>query len=407
MNLLFQHLKGLAGAYSPMESNVATRLEKYGYQCVRAEIFVVVLRVWLVLMAVLTFFLCTAATQAKTYSGWLGKSAYRIDLPDKNWNGDLVMYCHSLRLSPLTPADMAVPDSLKPIMDDGFAIAQAGYSAPGWNMHEAVEDTEALRKYFSEKIKKPARVFIVGESMGGVIVPVLLERADSSYSAGLSLCSSLTSPDWFVMRKMLDLRVVFDYFFPGALPSVTSEPPAQGEEDLMSAILQALENNAQKATDLRSYSGITSNEDLATSVVVYTLVLSDIRWRSGGNPFDNRYAVYEGTSVDADLNKKVARYAPDPQARRYVLQYYPVTGNLQRPLMAVVNLHDPLIPATMSNYYPSLVSFAGHSNRFVERAVNGQGHCGIAPGEIHRDFVDLVQWQTTGAPPRGGFVDVP
>ena len=43
----------------------------------------------------------------------------------------------------------------------------AGYAAGGWAIQEAVEDTEALRRYFGRKYGAPKETFVTGHSMGG------------------------------------------------------------------------------------------------------------------------------------------------------------------------------------------------------------------------------------------------
>jgi hypothetical protein len=53
--------------------------------------------------------------------------------------------------------------------------------------------------------------------------------------------------------------------------------------------------------------------------------MANYQQRAGGNPFDNRDLVYNGTdpddsASDNDLNDHVARYAADPIAHQYLVR---------------------------------------------------------------------------------------
>jgi hypothetical protein len=334
---------------------------------------------------------------AKTLTGWLKKSAYRIDIPDKGWNKSLVMYCHGLRLSPITPDQLTMPTLLKSLLDEGYATAQAGYSGSG--VEEGVQDTELLREFFSQTIGEPVKVFIVGESLGGFFVPVLLERQETPYSGGLALCAPLMSSEWFVMRRMLDLRVVFDFLFPGVLPALDGKAVIAKDEDLSAKAIKALEQNPEKAKELVRYSGLDTNQSLASAIEIYTYLLLDIRRRAAGNAFDNQGVIYQGTSQDVALNRGATRYVPDINAVKYLTEYYTLSGDLKSPLLAMNNVSDPLIPAWINNFYPLQIRHSGKAKLFVQRPALRAGHCNLNPDEVHHAFVDLVQWETDGVFP--------
>jgi alpha-beta hydrolase superfamily lysophospholipase len=147
--------------------------------------------------------LCAAA---RTELGEINGAKFRIDIPEK-WNGGLVVYCHGYSDAPGDFEDKASP-FIDVFVSQGFAFIQSGYAAGGWAIQEAVQDTEALRRYFIRKYGAPKETYVTGHSMGGFLTMVLIESFPSTYDAGLPLCGPLGASTWFMDREPLDLRVV-------------------------------------------------------------------------------------------------------------------------------------------------------------------------------------------------------
>src|SRR5579871_3565933 len=169
--------------------------------------------------------MCMAAPNGdtKVEIGEINGAKFRIDVP-KNWNGGLVMYCHGYSPIAVSYKEDALPPVLAVFTDQGYALAQSGYAAGGWAIQEAVEDTEALRRYFTTKYGAPKETYVTGHSMGGVLTMMFMERFPTSYDAGLALCGPLAPTTYFMERGAFDLRVVFDYYFPAALPAPDKVP---------------------------------------------------------------------------------------------------------------------------------------------------------------------------------------
>ncbi|SRR6266496_1112094 len=335
-------------------------------------------------------------SEAKTLKGNLGQAAYRIDYPDAGWNRILIVYCHGLRTELLSPDDLQLTPLLQHLFDSGFAVAQSGYSSVAWSVKDGVEDTEALRLYFGKHVSTPSKTFVVGESLGGFFVPVLLERPNTSYSAGLAICAPLMSSEWFILRRALDVRVVFDYFFPGTAADLINGK--EDDEDHYSKVMQLFKESPQKAAELRSYTDIPNDSDLASTLEIYTYILLDIRKRAHGSPFDNRNTVYQGTSDDVMLNTGVRRYSPDAEALKFLQGYYTLTGDLQAPFLAVTNVDDPIIPSWINNFYSLLAQSRGRQNLFEQRVLPEKGHCDVDPNLAYNFFKDLVRWESGRRP---------
>ena len=349
--------------------------------------------------------LCVAAPkmEPKTEIGEINGAKFRVDIPE-NWNGGLVMYCHGY--SPVAGSfkEGKLPPVLAVFTEQGYALAQSGYAAGGWAIQEAVEDTEALRRYFTNKYGQPKETFITGHSMGGFLTMIFMERFAPSYDAGLALCGPLAPTTYFMERGAFDARVVFDYYFPGALPPPDKVPADYKNTPEAAKQVQAvMDSQPEKAAAMLRYSGAHNTKDLAGTLTFITFMLLDLQKRSGGNPFDNRNAIYESAEDYNALNDGVTRYAADTRAAEYVRNWYTPTGKLTRPMLAIHTSYDPLVPVRIPARYPELVEQTGSQAMFVQQYVKHDGHCAILPNEIAAGFSELREWKDKGVKPHAGL----
>ena len=342
--------------------------------------------------------LCAAA---RTERGDINGAKFRIDMPEK-WNGGLVVYCHGY-----SDASGSFEDKPSPFIDifvsQGYAFIQSGFAAGGWAIQEGVQDTEALRRYFIRKYGAPKETYVTGHSMGGFLTMVLIESFPSTYDAALPLCAPLGASTWFMNRELLDLRAVFDYYFPNALP-VPDRVPSNFKmsKELEEELTHLLDSKPSEAEIVRHWTGIHSNKEVAHAMVFFTYILMDLEQRGGGNPFDNRNIIYTGTPDDDALNDGVKRYAANPRAAEYVRTYYTPTGRLTRPMLAIHTTYDPIVPPWVPNTYSRLTEQVGTQNLFVQQYVKHEGHCAINNSEVARGFAELREWKNHGIRPAAG-----
>lgn len=354
---------------------------------------------------VLLFVIVSTTAFAKTEIGQLNQAKFRIDIPD-NWNHGLVMYCHGYSPEPGAFKEKPLDPSLAVFLKEGYAVAQSGYSAGGWAVEQAVVDTEVLRQYFAEKYGKPTETYVSGNSMGGLLTVLMIEKYPDTYDAGLALCGVI-GPSARVMQQAFDDRVVFDYYFPGLLPSPTKVPPSyEMSEKLTKEVLRALNKKPSAAAAVRAYSDVHSNQDLARGLVFLTYVLKDIEQRSGGNPFDNHNTIYTRLPASDTVNDHIARYEADPGALTYLQQFYTPTGRLTRPVLAVHTSYDPLVSPEIPSDYFLTAREANSGQFFVQQYVKHGGHCNIKPAEIDRGFNELLAWKKNGEAPKAGWLSV-
>jgi pimeloyl-ACP methyl ester carboxylesterase len=334
-------------------------------------------------------------------TGDINGAKFRIDMP-ANWNGGLVMYCHGYSPKPVTYDEKSNP-FLNVFLDQGYAVAQSGYAAGGWAIQEAAVDTESLRRYFVKKYGKPKETYITGHSMGGFLTVDLIEQYPAVYDAAMPMCGPLARPTQFIARGAFDARILFDYYFPGALPGpIGIAAGFENSPELATQIEAMLDAAPEKAAILKRQNGTKSNKDLAGVLTFITYMLKELQERAGGNPFDNRNIIYSNTDDDNAVNAGVKRYTADARATEYLRTFYTPTGRITRPVLAIHTSYDPLVPVSVPNVYQSLVDTAGTSNLFVQQYVKHDGHCRILPEEVKKGFSQLREWKSSGVRPKSG-----
>jgi pimeloyl-ACP methyl ester carboxylesterase len=360
------------------------------------------LRLTLLFLPLMLATVCFA--QAKTELGELNHAQFRIDIPE-NWNHGLVVYCHGYAAEPGTFNNKELAKALAVFVKAGYALVQSGYSPGGWAVEQAIPETEALRKYFISKYGKPKVTYVTGHSMGGFITMALVEKYPDVYDAGLPLCGPLAASSWFMQHYAFDLRVVFDYYFPDALPSPAKVPADyKMTDELRKKLRELLDSKPEAAAIMRTLGDVHNNRDMANGLVFGTFVLKDLQQRSGGNPFDNRFTIYTGTPDDNALNDHVQRYAADPGALGYLQRFYTPTGKITRPMLAVHTTYDPTVAPASPNMYALLTRETGKADLFVQQYVKHDGHCNISPDETARGFAELQAWKEKGTRPQPGSI---
>jgi pimeloyl-ACP methyl ester carboxylesterase len=332
--------------------------------------------------------------------GHIAGAAFRIQLPEQ-WNGDLVLYAHGYQSDGRGTTDWrpGAEPVLQAFLAQGYGVAWSNFRQTGWAVEEGVEDTEALRRYFSARYGPPGRTLITGHSMGALIALALIERFPGSYDGALPLCGPLAPALDFLGRHAFDMLVLFEYFFPRSVGSPVDLPDdvrfePQGSEAVRTAVRAAPERAAAVARrfDL-------SAADLPEALSFYRLVLQELQARAGGNPFDNRSVLYSGFDNDAAVNRGVARYRAHPAAVDYVRRHYTPTGRITAPVLAVHTTHDPLIPVRQMHAYTVLTGLAGTGRLFAAQFVEARGHCAITPAQSVAGLDALAGWAREGRRP--------
>jgi alpha-beta hydrolase superfamily lysophospholipase len=261
---------------------------------------------------------------------------------------------------------------------------------------EGIEETEVLRQHFVARHGQPAETYITGHSMGGHIAMAILERHPEAYQGGLPLCGPLGAALEFLTAGPFDMLVTFEAIFPGTIGSPYEARP--GTEDRIKAAIAA--HPERSARFAEHYDRNASQ--LPGALTLFHTLVSELKGRAGGEPFDNRNRIYAGFGDDAALNRTVKRYAANPAARDYVGQYATPTGRIADPMLTIQTTSDALVPGTDVTAYDIPAALAGTSDRFVARFVEAEGHCNFTPGQVGNAFDALLAWARDGKRPVAG-----
>ena len=345
----------------------------------------------------------TFAQDAKVENGTINGAAFRIEMPSGSIKG-LVMYCHGYQVAG-TPNNFENPRSqaLRGVfLSRGFAVAESAYSTQGWAVKEAVEDTEALRRYFAGKHGKPNETIVLGHSMGGAITLATIEKYPEVYDGALPMCGPLNVILNGFQERIFDMLVTFDFLFPNVVGSLVQLPQTAKLDQAKAKA--AIEAAPDKATMYAKRYSLSSTAELPGVLAFWYEIIRELQFRTGGNAFDNRNTIYDGFDDDVALNRGVKRYAADAKAREYLRQHYSPTGKIADPVLTIHTTYDQLIPGRYVSQYDEFARVAGTQDLFVAKFVVAKGHCNFTPAQTGAAFDELLSWIRDKKRPAAGEV---
>ena len=327
-----------------------------------------------------------------------------------NWNGDLVMYAHgyvavqeelALPIEELYFGGSFIPEVL---LAQGYAFATTSYHKNGDAVEQARKDLNDLLNYFKKQVKPGSlqKVYLVGASEGGMVVSLMIEHFPDKYAGALAMCGPVGGGPYQI-QYLSDFRAAFDYYFQGVFPFGVVNVPDNANESwqaytgaIISTISNALMFNPTKLAQLYGITGAAvdlSNPETyvetAASILYYSIFGTyDLIATAGGMPYDNLSIVYADPLMDAGIE----RVQSDGRARAYIQRFYQTTGELQRPLVTLHNVLDPVVPFQHEAIYAGMAAQAGNSQLFIPlTSQESYGHCNFSPEEIFTAFGVLVQ----------------
>lgn len=342
-------------------------------------------------------------------------SVYRLVRPT-NWNGILVLYAHGYvsKDAPVAiPPDAQLVASL--LTPQGFAVAVSSFSDNGWNLKDGTERTHQLLALFTSKFGQPARVYAAGASMGGLIAIRLIESWPNEFAGVLPACA-VAGGLGRQYDYVLNVRVLFDLFYPGVLPgSAVVVPP--GIDVALNIVNPAVAAMTADPTGAFAIASITqtpvqfaSGPELLQSIATAlggAASYPEILALTHGQPyFDNKTTQYTGALPPTTLtfiNATVQRFSGSPAGRNSIEHNYTPTGDLRIPALTLSTFRDPVIPGFHRTIYGQEVAAMGDADRLVQRSVmgyaGGYGHCTFTPQELTQAFFDLILWGEYGVKP--------
>ncbi len=331
---------------------------------------------------------------------------YAMFLP-YDWNGRLVIFVHGL-VDPARPIALptlgAAADTLGA---HGTALAYSSFSENGWAVKDGAQRTHELSELFAAQFGAPTHTYLYGQSMGGLIALDLAESYPTQYAGVLAECGILGG-SFERFRYMFDVRLLFDFFYPGVLPgSVLAVPEPidlvnQIRLPARAAMLASPDGAHSIASVVQTPVPFSSDAELVMSIedqlFRHAREVNDIIARGHGEPpVGNRDVDYTGALDPAllqTINSSVPRFDAGRYAAHYASQYYEPNGNLHVPVLTLFTPRDPALPAVMSELvYEQRVAAAGRSEFFARQQSSvGFGHCTSRLADRVAAFNRLVNW---------------
>jgi pimeloyl-ACP methyl ester carboxylesterase len=380
---------------------------------------------------------------------------YLVCLPPAGipWNGELVVFAHGyipayrfdLLTGKLVYDDAATLEALTAqltyqdinipaiVTGLGYAFAATSYRANGLAVLPGVQDVVDLVGVAQEVIgayvpgAAIVHTYLVGFSEGGLITTLAVEQHPEIFDGGLAACGPIGD-----FRKQInywgDLRVLFDYFFPAALPkwdypgavTIPDEVISTwvnplgglGLQDMIAALLID-PASAGKLDQLLKTSKVPFDKALPATKVQSVM---DVLWynvfatndgivKLGGSPFDNRFNWYIGSTNDRLLNATIERFKPDLAALT-AMKAYQTSGKLSAQLVTLHTTGDPIIPYWHVPVYRMKVLSNWTDWNYSNIPVVRYGHCNFEVQEVLAGFALLV-WKTTGELPPNVLSQLP
>ncbi len=360
------------------------------------------------------------AAKATCYTGRDTHGAYYTMAVPKRWNGSLVVHAHG---GPDASYDASTPTEdlarWAVMVDQGYAWAASSYRRGGYGVRMAAADTENVRRLFVARFGRPSRTYLHGQSWGGNVAAKVAETYGAKRGAyhGMLLTSGNLSGGSRGYDHRVDLRVVYQYYCRNLpRPSERQYPLWQGlpaGSTLTPAAIQARlqectgidsdERTARQQRNLDDILAVTriQEKSLKTDLLYATYLFQDIVFKrlDGRNPFGNRGVRYTGSHDDKALNAGVARFSPDPSARRDLSYDSDLTGRVNIPVLSLHAIDDPQVVVEHEAAYRATLKAAGRDGRLVQTFTTESEHGELSNSEYAASITALDKWARTGRKP--------
>jgi pimeloyl-ACP methyl ester carboxylesterase len=405
--------------------------------------------------------------------GNINGAPFRIRVP-ANWNGALLVYAHGYRDRADHPGEVDVrkvfitpahgggmdpaPNGLDVdaretfFLSLGYALAGSAYKSNGSAVKDGVRDTMAVVSAFRQRVGKPTRVILWGESLGGAVTARSVERNADAYDGAIPLCAAAPTVGSLGADFGVDFRLAYDVAFGwnpawGMIADIRDQcesgVPGSGvdfETEVLPVLGAQLNNpaNIGRFEFLRlGFSGLTPDEFYNQFGVFYSMYfntegLAESECRIGAAPLggnldhiyflpDDAKAYLATLGVDANallatMNAQRNIKASN-KARSYQRDNLNVNGKIRRPVLTMHTLSDPVVPVIVESIYQSIVQAAGRGDHLVQVYTTGVGHCLFSDEQLVSVLDAMNSWLDTGIapdpqdpavfPPSQGFAPLP
>lgn len=395
--------------------------------------------------------------------GEIDGAQYRILLPDE-WNGTLLIYSHGYRSPVPVPPDNRPPTSAaepspgygsggvplaRTLLDQGYALAGSGWASNGWAVADGVRANRDLYRFFRDRVGEPERVYLWGDSLGGLVTMETAEAHPRWVDGAAPLCGvvggvvpnmDLALDLQYGIRELIDpdLRLVGYRSADGAAAQYSdaaraisrAAATADGQADVL-----ALGLLADAALQTQRQDGSTNDSKVQAAAEGSLIGLGfgtvarwEIEQRFGGNISDNTATDYgqRFSTADRALLDEVGgpgtarriiatlergqRVAADPAAvRRAAALGGAPSGTIEVPTITLHTAADPLVAVQNQSLLRDAVGptaslvqiYTVAPARYPAQpgAPFGAGHCEFTPDSRVGMVALLDAWVRDGQAP--------
>ena len=280
------------------------------------------------------------------------------------------------------------------------------------------EDTERLRGIFTTAVAKPRLTILHGQSWGASVAAKAAEAYPASYD-GVLLTSGVLGGGTRSYDFRLDLRVVYQALCHNhPLPTEPAYPLWQGLPPGSALTHAELARRVDECTGLRSKPVQRSvaqqralddilkvvripERSLIGRLTRATWDFHDIAFNrlDGRSTFGNIGANYTGSSDDAVLNARVARYPADPEAVARFAQDTDPTGRIKAPVLTTHAIDDPVAFVELDSVFLDTMRRAGTADHLVQTFTDEHEHSYLSDAEYPALMEALLAWIGQGEKP--------
>ncbi|MFM2052541.1 MAG: hypothetical protein RL456_578 [Pseudomonadota bacterium] len=357
---------------------------------------------------------------------------YLIAVP-RAWSGVLVMHVHG-GPSLGEPRASRVTQDLQRwsvVLRAGHAWAGSSFRQGGFEVLDAGQDTERLRRLAVETIGPPKLTLLHGQSWGASVAARMAERyvtpdvrpgqaapGGKPYDAVL-LTSGVLAGATRAYDVRLDLRVVYQALCGNhPRPDETPYPSWMGLPLESRLTREALAERVDECTGVRRPAAErTAAQQRRLDQLVRVLrlpassLVDHLAWATwhfqelsmrrlkGRSALGNEGVRYTGSDDDDDLNRRVERIRADPAARAELARDGDPTGALLLPTLTLHGIDDPVAFVEMTREFRDLVADAGASDRLAQAWTTDATHSYFTDAAYVTAIDALVEWVTQGRRP--------
>jgi pimeloyl-ACP methyl ester carboxylesterase len=407
-----------------------------------------------------------AADTTTTATGTIGRAAWVAKVP-ANWNRTLLLWNHGIRttLDPNRAAEWAPKgtdgDTTDALLAKGYALVGSSYRSNGFASRDGVNDDIALLAEFTRRFGTPARTYVWGVSLGGLVSQTLAEERPDLITGAAPACGALAG-SVPIFDQVLDTLLMVRAFFRPTLKVggyASDAEAARAVELLKGSVTAALADPATQTgavgrliaiavlqglpLQTRNYNGLSTAsqagaaaEGVLTQAGAAILGYRDGVARTGGNPATNVGTSYVArvtpeavarfqalglpkdllTSFALTLDRRVGRLVASPAARAKARTLGIPRGRVTKPTVTMHTEFDHFVTASNEALFANRVAAVGAGAKVLQLFVKppayadasattgsgapyGAGHCTFSSAQWLALLGTLEAFVATGQKP--------